>query len=93
MAIEEVQLMAGRWVTVYASYDTDDATEDEDIEAYRVVWDIPAGRSYTANIRRTSSGQVWRTTVLSGQGEWADTKPFGPVKKMADLQFEMVGLS
>lgn len=93
MAVEEVQLMSivDDAVVVYASYDTSDATEDEDIEAYRVVWDIPAGETWTVNIYRTVSGSVWRTTDLTGQGEYSDTKPFGPVKKMADLRFEVVG--
>lgn len=93
MAVEEVALMSGGGVTVYVSYDTSDTTVDEDIEAYRVVWDLPPGKSYRANIIRLTSGQVWRTALLSGQGEWGDTAPFGPVKKKDDLRFELVGVS
>ena len=92
-AIQEVKLMGSGGVTVYVSCDTDDATIDEGIEAYRVVWDLPPGKSYRANIIRLTSGQVWRTALLSGQGEWADTAPFGPVKKKDDLRFELVGVS
>lgn len=78
-------------VVVYVTYDTSDATVDEDLVAYRVVWDIPVGSAIRANIIRLSSGNVWRTTLLTGQGEWADSKPFGPVKKKDELRFELVG--
>ena len=93
MANQEVQLMSmmDGQVVVYITYDVDSPTEDEDLEAYRVVWDIPAGHAVRANIYRVSSGQVWRTALLEGQGEWADTRPFGPVKKKAELRFELYG--
>ena len=54
MADEEVQLMSmmDEMVIVYVTYDTDDATVDEDLEAYRIVWDVPVGVTVTANIWR-----------------------------------------
>jgi hypothetical protein len=92
MAVEEVQLMSlmDGMVVVYISYDRSDATIDEDIEAYRVVWDIPAGQTVRANIWRNTSGNIWRTADLTGQGEWGDTAPFGPVRKKDELRFELV---
>ena len=92
MAINEVRRSetANGAVTVLLTYDNDDGVLDPDIEAYRIIWDIPAGMSATANIYRNSNGSVWRTAELTGQGEWSDTAPFGPIKKVDDLRFEVV---
>ena len=93
MASQEVQAqsLAGT-VTLYVTYDTDDETIDEDLDAYRVVYDLPVGETVRVNIIRTKTGRVWRTTDLTGQGVWGDSGPFGAVKKVADLQFELVGV-
>ena len=93
MTSQEVQTqsLAGK-VAVYVTYDTDDATIDEDIDGYRVVYDLPAGETVRVNILRTKTGRVWRTTDLTGQGEWGADAPFGAVKKVGDLQFELVSV-
>ena len=91
--IQEVQAqnLAGT-VTVYLTYDTDSSELDPDLDAYRVAHDLPVGVTVRVNILRAKTGRIWHTTVLSGQGEWADVGPFGSVKKVADVQFELVGI-
>ena len=93
MASQEVQAQAlAGIVTVYYTYDTDDETVDEDLVSYRVVYDLPVGESVRVNIYRAKTGRIWRTVALSGSGEWGADAPYGSVKKVGDVQFELVGI-
>lgn len=77
-------------VQYYETYDTADGVFDAPLESYRVVWDVEPGTTVHMNLWRNSSQSPWRETDLTGQGEYSDTRPFGPVKSNTDLGVEVV---
>lgn len=90
MAVNKVRWLTfmGGWVTVDLWFDNDDGVDDPDIEAYRIECHAPV--ELVARIFRNSNyNNPWRETLMTDGFVWEDTAPFGPVKKVDDMAFEI----
>jgi len=91
MAVETVRRLSfmGEWLLVYITYDTADGNFTPDLEAYRVECHAPDGVGIHVRLWRSNSGATWREATLYNGDVFEDTAPFGPVRKIYDIGYEL----